>query len=286
MSQQVVGSLYYLSPQSTVTRRYVAPQAELRLGQYESHEVPIRNGRVPERSLSLDGNGFVLAPHMSRVSNFRDPHEVALLYPPEIEQLVMHLTGAPRVVTFGFGHRSAAGYGTVLNPLRCQVTTQPATDVHVDYTPFRAGEVAYFLLQQTGIPPSAVRRLIVLNVWRAITDPPQNWPLTVCDASSVTAEEGVADPTIPVEVLPKKKEIPKILPPTPPPGGGMTFHFSAAHRWHYFPAMTRDEALVFVQHDSARHGVWRTPHASFADPRAAHAVPRESVEIRAIAYFF
>ena len=42
---------------------------------------------------------------------------------------------------------------------------------------------------------------------------------------------------------------------------------------------------LFYQYDSLRHGAWRVPHASFADRSHGGLPPRESIEIRAIAYF-
>src|SRR5262245_10985623 len=173
MLKTVTGSLQYLSPQSNVTGRYVAPDAELRLGQYDICEVPIRNARF-ERRLSLDTNGFVLVRQVSRVSDFRNWSEVSTVYPAEVEKLVRNLTGAHHVVTFNYGYRNAAAYRNGLSPLRCQVTTEPATDVHIDYTPQRANEVAFGFLHQIGIPPSTMRRFIALNVWRTFTPPPQD----------------------------------------------------------------------------------------------------------------
>jgi hypothetical protein len=210
---------------------------------------------------------------------------VAAVYPAEVEQLVARITGAHHVVTFGYGYRSAAAYRNTLSPLRCQVTTEPATDVHVDYTPQRAQEIARDLLQQTGIAFRAPRRFIALTLWRAFSRSPQDWPLTVCDARSVSPEEGIPDPTFPVAALPDQA-VPESVQLTAPPGGGMTFHFNRRHRWHYFPNMTRHEVVAFVQHDSAHGALWRTPHASFADLAASGAPSRESVEVRAMAYFF
>src|SRR5437773_9293344 len=109
MPKQITGFLQYLSLQSTITGRYVSPDAELRLGQYEIHEVPIHDARL-ERYLSLDANGFVLVPHVSRVSDFRDRRQAADIYPAEVARLVTRLTSAHRVVTFGYGYRTAAAY--------------------------------------------------------------------------------------------------------------------------------------------------------------------------------
>ncbi|MGH7048005.1 MAG: CmcJ/NvfI family oxidoreductase, partial [Stellaceae bacterium] len=59
------------------------------------------------------------------------------------------------------------------------------------------------------------------------------------------------------------------------------------HRWYWFPQMRPDEALVFKVYDSVREGVARfTAHTAFADPDTPpHARPRESIEIRTLAFF-
>ena len=59
------------------------------------------------------------------------------------------------------------------------------------------------------------------------------------------------------------------------------------HRWVYFPAMHRDEVIVFKHYDS-HGGQAGGPvfHCSVADPTASKgAPPRESIEVRCIACF-
>ncbi len=57
--------------------------------------------------------------------------------------------------------------------------------------------------------------------------------------------------------------------------------------WYWFPLMQREEALVFKVYDSLRDGRARfTAHTAFDDPTApAGARPRESIEIRTLAFF-
>lgn len=63
--------------------------------------------------------------------------------------------------------------------------------------------------------------------------------------------------------------------------------YSPEQRWYYYPAMTRDEALLFKTYDSELDGRTRfTPHSSIADPRAGKGVlPRESLESRCLVFF-
>jgi hypothetical protein len=70
---------------------------------------------------------------------------------------------------------------------------------------------------------------------------------------------------------------------------GEIYHitFSPEHRWFYFPNMQRSELLVFKTFDSQKDGRARwTAHAAFNDPTSpAGAPPRESIEVRSLAFF-
>src|SRR4051812_35972313 len=66
--------------------------------------VEIHDGRAEK--LSLDVNGFVLAPHATRVANFLDPDEIKQTYYPEAEALIRQVSGAARVVAFDHTLRS------------------------------------------------------------------------------------------------------------------------------------------------------------------------------------
>ena len=63
--------------------------------------------------------------------------------------------------------------------------------------------------------------------------------------------------------------------------------YDPAHKWFWFPRMRREEALVFKVFDSLKDGRARwTAHTAFADPTSPpHARPRESIEIRTLAFF-
>jgi hypothetical protein len=63
--------------------------------------------------------------------------------------------------------------------------------------------------------------------------------------------------------------------------------YNPAHRWYYAPAMQRDEALLIKCYDSVEVGVARfAPHTAFDDPTTPpDAPPRESIELRTLAFF-
>jgi len=63
--------------------------------------------------------------------------------------------------------------------------------------------------------------------------------------------------------------------------------FKPDHVWYYFPNMQRHEAMVFKTFDSERDGRARwTAHCAFDDPPSPPgAPPRESIEMRTLAFF-
>jgi len=113
------------------------------------------------------------------------------------------------------------------------------------------------------------------TVWGALRGPPQDVPLAVWDARSVSeADLMVADAIF------------------DPPGGAPEWSFESwliahnpAHRWLWFSDMTRDETLIFRTSD-LEYGL-PVPHVAFDNPLAGpEAPPRVSIELRAVAYWY
>jgi hypothetical protein len=62
--------------------------------------------------------------------------------------------------------------------------------------------------------------------------------------------------------------------------------FNPAHRWFYYPNMQADEAMLLKCFDSDPARARFTAHTAFDDPAApADAPPRESIEVRTLAFF-
>jgi hypothetical protein len=273
----VLAEINYLAPGSHINRRYVAPGAELNTGRYEPHRVLIRNARTSPEPFTLDEHGFRIARHVSQVTDFRDRAEVERSYPAEVTELVARLTGASKVASIGWVLRTAGQAGPQVQP--------PAADVHVDMTEDRAWRLARGLYEKTwpGAPP--FKRFIASSLWRCFSDPPQDWPLAVCDARSVEQGEGVPNLLVWVDEIPDLATIPMRLPEEDRLPAAWVFRFNPAHRWWYFPDMTPDEVILLKFHDSDHSRAWRVPHTAFCDPSCAAPRPRESIELRTVAYF-
>lgn len=117
----VPGELHYLSPESTVLRRFTAPGASVNTGAYESHTVPIRNGRPVQNCFRLEKQGFELVRHRSSVRDFTDKAGVDAVYIPEVVAMT-----APRVYAETFP--DGPGYRRVLATSFWRVFSPPPQD--------------------------------------------------------------------------------------------------------------------------------------------------------------
>jgi len=236
----------------------------------DGRAMPIRDARAA--APSLDREGFTLVPHRSGVADFRDTAVVQREYLPEIERLMLELTGAERILmtpgaVLRFGERSKE-YGT-------RVNTRPARFVHVDYTPVSAPGLLQPLLDAAGVKLRPGQRYAGYNIWRVLSEPPQDVPLALCDARSLAPPDLVAGDAV-------------FDAPGQPEWGFEAFlvRGNPAHRWSYFSNMTRDEALVFKAYDTDSARPVRVPHVAFDDPACPpEAAPRASVEVRCFALF-
>ncbi|QNA86897.1 hypothetical protein G4G27_09550 [Sphingomonas sp. So64.6b] len=223
-----------------------------------------------DQDMQLDRNGFQLVGHRSAVTDFADVDEVNRVYPDEITALLRDLTGADAIIITGTGVRRFAERSSLSGALD---NSRPARFAHVDVSDRTAAEFA--LRSQPGTEKSA-RRTVHYNIWRALSAPPQDVPLALCDARSVGPEDLIAADAVfdrdGVDVWSFE---------------GLVVAHSDDHRWHWFRDLSRDEAIVFKTNDSDPARAHCVPHVAFDDPDCPPDVPpRASIEIRAIAYWF
>ena len=285
----VDAEINYLAPGSFINRRFVAPGNEHNTGTFEPHRVKVRDGRPIKDSFSLDRHGFVLANSPSAVVDFFDKDEVDAVYPDEVVKAVKALTGATSVAPMGWMLRTSGDTSTFKQPKfsdRHQGGVQPpAGEAHVDTMPDRAERMAPALYERMFPNGPGFKRFIVSSFWRTFSEPPQDYPLAVCESSTVGATEGTPNTMFVVDELPSPEEMLADMPGEDQAMAAAIFRHNPAHRWWYFPNMTRDEAILLKFHDSDRSKAWRTPHTAFHDPSFPNAKTRESIEFRTVAYF-
>jgi hypothetical protein len=267
----------YLVPTSRINRRFWAPGAELNTGVYQSCPVTIRNARLAPEPFTLDKHGFCLARHETAVTDWRDAAHVDAIYPAEVIQRTKELTGADLVVAMGGMVRSTGQTGPGVQP--------PAAEAHVDFTTRTANNLAAALYAKAAPDGPGFDRFIAFSFWRAISPPPQSWPLALCDGSSVRDDEGTRNTKVDVDVLPEGDDLWREIPGEEEMVAATIFHHSPGHRWYYYPDMVADEIVFIKFHDSDHNRAWRAPHTAFHDTSRPDATIRESYEYRGVAFF-
>jgi hypothetical protein len=232
---------------------------------------------------SLDREGFVLVEHASEVPDFeaiqQDP-EIDRLYVDEITDLLVEVTGAARAIVPGsakkrYGESETEKLAKLREARAGHVTPAryPHRDVTDDSGPAQA---AVIVGSVPGLQLEDYSRWALYNVWRSIRQPPQDFPLAVCDARTVDPVDGVTVVAV--------TQVPRVADDIRHDTTG--YLYNPEHHWCYFRDMTPDEALIFKTHDTdptRAHGV---PHTAFTDPTCPSGTPtRASVEIRGLALF-
>lgn len=224
----------------------------------------------------LAREGVMLVRHESAVRDFDDPDEIARVYLPELERLLLELTGASQVVVLP---KAVPRYSARSPRYRSGQNSRPALFAHIDRTPKTAPGmgVDHFGAKPVALKPGQL--LAGFNLWRALSGPPQDTPLAVCDARSVGEDDLVkADGVYDYGAEPWTTSEAYIL------------RFNPKHRWLYFKDMQPDELMVFRAYnwgpDCTPGFTPGVPHSAFEDPTCpAHAPARVSIEARAFAVF-
>jgi len=234
-------------------------------GSPDPHVVTMHDGRPERERFALEHDGFRFVDHDTKVANFFDDAEVRSVYFAEMEALVKQETGAKRVVVFDYTLRTSDDADREAKKIR-----EAVQRVHNDYTEWSGPQRVRELLPNEA--DELLRgRFAIVQVWRAIRHPIESFPLAICEADSVRFSDFVIS----------ERRYPNRV------GQTYAVKYNPGHKWYWFPRMRRDEALVFKVYDSMKDGRARwTAHTAFADPTAPpNARPRESIEIRTLAFF-
>jgi len=233
-------------------------------GTPDPRRVTLHNGRLHDNFV-LDRNGFRFVRHDTKMADFYDEDEIKRVYYPEMEALIKAQSGAKRVVVFDHTLRTADKEMREAKKIR-----EVVSRVHNDYTEWSAPQRVRDILPDEA-EELLKRRFAIIQVWRPIRLPVETFPLAMADAQTLS----------PGDMIVSERRAPGRI------GQTYAIKFNPAHKWYWFPRMRREEAYVFKVFDSEKDGRARwTAHTAFADPTSPpNAHPRESIEIRTMAFF-
>ena len=278
----------------------------------EARHMPVHDARslAATEQPTLAANGFeVRARPLTKPDlDFFNHEEVVHTYYPQCAEIVREASGASFVAAFDHNVRSAAGKNSKRRIEGGQQVQGPAHVVHGDYTltsapqrlrdltrPPTANDTVRTVLadRESLLDKAEVERALatgrfaIVNLWRNIAhEPVATHPLALCDAASVRPEDLV------VFEIHYHDRI----------GENYFAKHADRHQWYFYPALTRDEALLIKQWDSAgvlarTNGVKADVvgtglpctfsfHSAFEDPITPPDAPeRWSIEVRSVALY-
>ncbi len=251
----------------------------------EPHVVPIYDARGIE-SPALTREGFQIVTQPLPAIDYHDTAVRDGVYLILLQELIRKALNASKVIT-------DTSILRLPGPNAFQV---PVLTVHSDYTPASArrlleeswdqeqereagrADTADLLAQSLDCAVDADRRygrVIALNAWRPISEPPHDVPLAVCDRNSIA----------PADVRPA--DFIEEVPNDEPYMGELSLcRFNERHIWYSFSHMQPNEVLLFLGLDFSEPSRCGVMHSAFRDPTCPGGVPgRASVEVRAFAFF-
>ena len=267
--------------------------------------------REYRRTIEIHGFELLDRPLERPNLDFYDHQQVVRDYYPECAAILREATGAAHVFAFDHNIRSTVGMESKRRIAGGQQVQGPIYLVHGDYTltsgPQRLRDLSKppsgndtlrailpegeALLEQAMVDRALAEegRFAIVNVWRNIDDAAvESEPLALCDGQTVDPDDLVA-----FEIHYHDRI-----------GENYFAKFAPQHGWWWFPAMTRDEAVLIKQWDSygelVRSGGARSDssvgggqepctfsfHTAFKDPATPpDARDRKSIEVRCIVLY-
>jgi hypothetical protein len=223
--------------------------------------MPVHDARqltgAARRTLATNGFEMHERPLPRNDLDFLDHRQVVREYYPHCAEVVREASGARKVAAFDHNVRSAAGKASKRRIEGGQQVQGPARVVHGDYTltsapqrlrdltrPPGANDTLRAVLEEGAslLDRREVEEAIdggrfgIINLWRSIVpEPVAVDPLALCDASRVRPQDLVV-----FEIHYADRV-----------GENYFAKHAESHAWYFYPALTRDEALLIKQWDSA-----------------------------------
>lgn len=252
----------------------------------EQVELTLRDARARQnrKQLLYESCGFTLRPFASRCANWK---EAALVGTPENDKYQGELSEVlkelhPGVVKIEFTAFLLRGGEGENKPA--------AGSIHLDMFPDQTEYEKWVDAQDTGQNNDRERLKqdadagkyelgLVLGLWkpRQTANPVHDYPMILCDASTIREEDVCAQ----YQRFPVKTPAGETTTVVNVAG---SLKHAEAQRWFYYPEQTSDELLIF-RHRTVADPYFANFHAAAKLPLPDGAVTRQSIETRAFLFF-
>ncbi|KAE9378879.1 hypothetical protein N431DRAFT_460204 [Stipitochalara longipes BDJ] len=205
---------------------------------FEDISIAIQDVRGKEENFTLDSNGFQFVRHHSSLDCFQSKHSIEDIYLPEVDALLRkEIEGVDKVFFFDWRLRNTqpeAINGVIdLNDLTNWL--RPVRHVHIDQSPSAVlnrikhhfKEDARHLLKG---------RIRIINVWRPLVNSVSDWPLAICDGTTVSPDDLVEADHV------RRNYI----------GSTVYLKHNSSQKFYYMNGQRKDEVLIFKNFDSKK----------------------------------
>ncbi len=225
----------------------------------------LREDAALRDEFGMHASGCDLLEFPTRVDSFLDQGQIETVYEIEIENFLKSVTGCYRVHIFEHTVRASDPELREIKNIR-----EPGFLVHNDYTS-NSGFVC--LRENLGEDADALAegRFQIINIWRPLVDPVEDFPLALCDLRSLETKD----------LVDTERRAPNHT------GEIQLALHDPRQRWYYYPQMRPPEVLLFKTFDSIDGGLLPCSiHSAIRLPDApSNAKPRESIETRAFVFY-
>ncbi|PMD20216.1 hypothetical protein NA56DRAFT_671594 [Hyaloscypha hepaticicola] len=243
------------------------PQSNIKRGKFKVVINDMRRGELP----TLEQNGFQIMDMESSMhySDFEDEEQIKSLYLPEVEAALLKELNGRHVHVIDFAVRRRDSQFPISTGKEFE-TLQPAALAHVDFT-VREGERLIEVMYGERAVEVLRGHWQIINVWRPLRGPLNDWPLALCDAQSVDFRNDIMAGDIVYENFVTEN---------------LQIMHNSDQKWFYLPDQTTSEVLIFKSADSEHSDAPASPHAAFYNPKVApDELPRESIDCRAFVFY-
>lgn len=237
----------------------------------DNRHMKLEDIRGRENEFNVEDNGFAIMKIQTKLSyeDFDNEDLVKRVYLKEVAETLKTFLGASRIQIFEHIVRKR----DPIYPISTgepYIYNQPTSIAHIDTTPEWSTVMAERLNPTRG-PDLLKSRYQCVNIWRPLKGPLRDWPLALCDISTVDLDDihpgDLVHPNFVIE--------------------NCQVNYNPKQKWHYISGQLPSEAWVFLQSDSKdawiKSGV---PHSAFPHPDSQpDDPPRESIEVRAFAWY-
>jgi len=200
--------------------------------------LPIKDLRGIEEQISFEKNGIAVLEMKSAMSysDFNDANKVKNTYCNEIANVLLHYMQATLVQVFDVRVRRRHPLFPQNMPADIDLLEkgQPVGNAHIDCTP---EAIRTIVEEMNGFEATKLLhgRYISVNVWKPLRGPVKDWPLALCDATSVKKSDlAPCDFVLSSDIVREMFQV----------------HHNNEQTWYYLSDQEATELLLFRQDDS------------------------------------